>query len=307
MAFVSFYGVRRLWLLAFGFSAGCFSITEFPASGSTGTVVEGSSSTSGLLPTGADPSVGDTSSSSGFQADGSTGPDAPTGFDDTGCGFLSCPTRPPPAECDVWNDDCAEGEKCTYWGVGNTYDGTRCVPIDANAVSQGEPCTDEGQGFDNCEAGTMCISTFSYPEPTCVPVCTGSPRAPECDDPHLICYAWGGPLSICLPACTPLNDTDCYAGDACYLTDNSLDCAMDESGDAGQAFDPCESYNACDPGLACVPAETVGLCESGESCCTPFCVLSDPTCPEGTECVPMFGDEHPNEWQDVGVCGQPAD
>lgn len=288
-----------------GLSTGCFSVTEFPASGTTGEAGESSSSTSGLLPTGANPPSDDTSTSSGSTE---TTDEGSSGADETGCGFLSCPIRPPPPECDAWNnDDCAEGEKCIYWNANGVYSRTRCVPIDPDAVLQGEPCELEASGFDNCEDGTMCISTTSTPGPTCVPVCTGSPNAPECEDPHLTCHVWGGPLSICLPECTPLDPADCDSDTTCSLIENTLRCVEDESGDAGAVFEPCEASNACDPGLACVPTETVGLCESGASCCMPFCDLSAPTCPEGTQCVPIFGDEHPNEWQDVGVCGQPAE
>lgn len=287
-------------LVALGLSTGCFSITEFPASGTSGGPAESSSSTSGLLPTGVDPPSPGTSTSSGSVE---TTDESSSSADETGCGFFGCPAPTVP-ECDAWNNDCAEGEKCIYWYVGNVYSRTRCVPIDPDAVEQGEPCELEPDGFDNCEDGTICLA---YGTPTCVPMCSGSPRAPGCDDPHLTCHVWGGPLSICLPQCDPLESRDCYTDASCYLVEDTLRCREDESGDAGVAFDPCEASNACDPGLACVPVETVGLCESGESCCTPFCDLTAPTCPDGTQCVPIFGDEHPNEWQDVGICGQPAE
>ena len=274
------------------------------AEGSTG---EAQSTSSGPLPTTAAPTTsGDAGSSSG--ADTSSGPDDTSG--DPSCNFLGCtPDVPHIEECDIWNDDCPRGEKCTYWANdgGSLLNATRCVPLDPQPVGPGEPCVAQGQGFDDCAAGSVCWSSTRYPEGECVAFCVGSPEDPDCSDPGSVCHVSGDGLALCIPQCDPLDPQACPEGQACYPVDSSTVCVSDASGEDGGIFEPCEYVNTCDPGSHCAAADTVGQCDAGaSSCCTPYCDLTAPSCPEGTQCVPLFDEgAGPPDSENVGSCGVP--
>ena len=77
--------------------------------------------------TSAESTSADTSSSEG-EADSSVFLPDP----DSGC-FEVC------IECDVWAQDCQDGDKCMGWAHdgGNVWSGTRCTPIDPEAVPYG--------------------------------------------------------------------------------------------------------------------------------------------------------------------------
>lgn len=101
--------------------------------------------------------------------------------------------------------------------------------------------------------------------------------------------------------CDPLVQ-DCADGDACYGIGDEFLCAPDASGDQGATLDPCEFVNVCDTGLNCVSAEWLPSCVGSAGCCTPFCDLADPTCPDG-ECVPYFEEGvAPPAYENVGLC-----
>lgn len=285
----------------------CTTITELdPGTGSS--TSGGAESSGGPLPTTSmDPPSGSSSTTA-------TGLDTTSGdADDTSdsCDFVGCgPDVPSIPECDVWNDDCPRGEKCTYWANdgGGTLNSTRCVPLDADPVGPGEPCTAEGNGFDDCEAGSMCWDFVRYPEGVCVAFCTGSRTDPGCADPGSVCSITGGGLATCDPQCDPLDPQTCPEGQGCYPADSTtLICAPDASGDDGGVFDPCDVLNGCAPGSYCADADLVGQCGMGASrCCTPYCALDAPSCPEGTQCLPLFdeGAGPPNS-ENVGSCGTP--
>ena len=185
-------------------------------------------------------------------------------------------------ECSVWDQDCAEGEKCSAWANdgGSSWNATRCVPLDPNPAQPGDPCTVEGSGvsgIDTCDVSSMCWDVD--PEMnvgTCVAFCTGSENAPVCDDPTTSCsIANDGTLILCLPTCDPLTQ-NCAEGQACYPIDNSFVCAPDASGeDQGADNDPCEFLNACDMGNICVNPAIVQGCPAGAGgCCQNVCDLT---------------------------------
>ena len=294
---------------ALGLVGACTTITEFPAAGSTGDVVDGSTTTTGLLPTGVDPTAAGSSgasSSSDSMLDTSTSD--PTNGDFVGPG----PDVPAVELCDVWDDDCPRGEKCTFWANdgGGLPNSTRCVPLDPSPAGPGEPCRAESLGFDDCDVGSMCWDVDRTGHGACIPFCTGSPEEPTCDDPERFCSIGGGPLSLCRLQCDPLDPGACERGHGCYLgSDELLICVPDVSGDEGALFEACEFANACDPGLTCAAEGDVGACDPLTShCCTPYCALASSTCPKGTQCVPLFDQDHPVPSQtDLGFCGQVAD
>lgn len=88
-----------------------------------------------------------------------------------------------PIECDIWEQDCGAGEKCTpYFWDGESWGGHKCVPVAHEPVSVGEPCTiicKFGDGVDTCEKGSLCWNIDSSTAGTCVSLCTGTPFCPQ--------------------------------------------------------------------------------------------------------------------------------
>jgi len=222
-------------------------------------------------------------------------------------------------DCDIWAQDCPDGEKCAPWASNHDYwDATKCVPLDPNPKQPGDPCTIEeslASGVDDCDVASMCfpmdISDTETLQGVCVAFCTGSPQEPACEDPTTACGIYNdGVLPLCLPRCDPLLQ-DCPEGQGCYIGPETFNCAWDGSepgmGDPG---DPCEFVNVCHPGLCCINADSVAGCQGSLGCCSPFCDTTAPnTCPgmaDGEECVPYWAEgEGPPEYEHVGVCALP--
>jgi hypothetical protein len=224
-------------------------------------------------------------------------------------------------ECDVWGQDCPEGQKCMPWdnsGQG-AWNATKCTPLDPNPAQVGDECTVEGSGIsgiDNCTLASMCWAVD--PETnlgTCVAFCSGTEANPQCDNPDTTCSITNsGVLILCLPSCDPLAQ-DCDEGQACYGVGPSFICAPNASGaDLGNYGDPCEYLNVCNPGLFCAGAAGVPGCQGSQGCCSEFCSLSHPDGNEqctgsggGQNCVPWFEDgQAPPAYLDVGGCVIPA-
>lgn len=134
-------------------------------------------------------------SSGGEGGEDSGGSDSTTTGDDGGGAF----------ECDLFEQDCPAGEKCAGWANdgGNVFNATRCSPIDDMPMQPGDICEAEGSGvsgIDNCDIGAQCL--FVDPETNdgiCVALCSGSAKAPVCDDPETTCqYYEGSTLTACL-------------------------------------------------------------------------------------------------------------
>ena len=259
-----------------------------------------------------DPSVSDT----GMVATGGS-----TGMEDesTGASFVATPDGGGPAvECDVWDQDCPEGEKCMPWANdgGNSWNATRCSPVNDNPDQVGDECTVDGSGvsgIDSCDVGSMCY--YVDPETnigTCVAFCEGSPDTPMCEPGHLCSIANNGVLILCRRECDPLLQ-DCMGSAACLPASGSegFVCIVDASGEGGAPGDPCEYLNACDPGLFCANADVVPDCAGSEGCCSEFCDLTDAD-PNagcslmGQECTAWFeeGTAPPNLTH-VGACAIP--
>lgn len=233
------------------------------------------------------------------------------------CTFLDCdPDVPPIESCDFWNDDCPQGEKCTFYSNdgGPGWNASMCVPLAADPALAGDACEAEGtavSGFDNCETGSLCwVLDTETLQGHCVPFCVGAPSDPTCDDPGRVCSIGGDSIpTFCLERCNPLDPDACFPGVGCYpdIYSDAI-CRQDASGpDAGAAFDSCSFINDCDPGLHCQPSEAVGACLDGDepSCCTPWCDLEASDCPDPTTCVPSYEPgAAPQGWENVGFCGQ---
>ncbi len=236
---------------------------------------------------------------------------------DTSCNFLDCAPDHPPPECDIWNDDCPEGLKCTpYSNDDSTWDSLKCVPIDHDPAQPGEPCTVQGSatsGLDSCDRHAFCWNVDDIDlMGECVPICLGPSEAPSCADPLDGCTASGNTvLPLCLPQCDPIAQ-DCDQDESCIpapLNRGAFLCILALAA-YGETFQPCDTSYHCNAGLACFPPSAAVECDPMASgCCLPFCDLDEPnTCPgQGQQCVPWYAD--PNDAApfntDVGACALP--
>ena len=217
-----------------------------------------------------------------------------------------------PFECDLFAQDCADGDKCTPWAAdgGPAWNGTRCTPIAPEPDAVGQPCTVEGNGvsgIDSCALGSMCFGVDPETnEGTCQPHCGGDRSAPTCADPAALCTtANDGALWLCLPGCQPL-EGGCGEEEVCVLDPilSAWFCApaIDPPTAEGE---PCEHLNVCGAGQACAYEGLVEGCE-GPGCCTQLCDVTAPeTCPpEAPQCLIAYPPPHdgPPGAESVGVC-----
>ncbi|MCA9691964.1 MAG: ribulose phosphate epimerase [Nannocystaceae bacterium] len=272
--------------------------------------------TAGTNATGTD---GTDSGSSDATSDPTTDPTTTTSASDTDCEFVCESDIPTDNQCDIWAQDCPDGEKCMPWANdgGGSWNATKCTAVDPQPGQAGDVCTVEGSavsGVDSCDEGLLCwFVDGETNEGTCLPMCTGSMDAPMCDPGSVCDISNGGVLILCLQTCDPVI-VDCDDGLICFPTstgDGQFICDFDASGpDFGAYKDPCEFINVCDPGLFCANAESVPGCEAA-GCCTPFCDINEPTCPDeglGVQCVPWYGEGEtpPPGLEHVGACVIPA-
>jgi len=145
--------------------------------------------------------------------------------DDTGLGgsFLTDPDGGGVAiECSGWDQDCPAGEKCQPWANdgGPQHNATRCTPVAPDPMSPGDPCTVEGSGvsgIDDCDVGVLCFDVAEDSlEGTCVAMCGGSEKSPECPEGSWCSISNEGVLALCLPDELCIDDgvCQCMCGDA---------------------------------------------------------------------------------------------
>jgi hypothetical protein len=221
-------------------------------------------------------------------------------------------------ECDVFAQDCPEGEKCSAYADdgGGSWNNTKCVPVMENPKQPGEPCMVEVSGvsgIDDCEKGAMCWDTDAENMGVCVALCKGTLESGFCEEPGKACVIYADAvLNLCLDGCDPLAQ-DCDPSDVCIGTQSGeFLCVLDASGEEGQQHDPCMFANSCDPGLLCLDATAADECDPmAWECCQPFCDLSDPDADKkcggaGQVCNPYFemGEAEP-EYENVGYCAIP--
>lgn len=248
-----------------------------------------------------------------------TGPDVGTSTtgapDSTGSNFIPPEDVPFGEQCDVWTEDCPEGQKCMPVSLDgdHSWESLKCVPVVDAPDGLYEPCTLLGtglDGLDTCEKHMMCWEADPNTKiGHCVGMCTGSPDQPSCGDPDAFCAIGGDSvLALCLPGCDPLAQ-DCPGNDLCIPNPQdpeSFLCVI-EPNDTEGVFGICEYPNACDSGLVCVGPELAAECDQAQvGCCLPYCDTSLPnTCPgAGQECLPWFGDgAPPDDLKNLGLCG----
>lgn len=230
----------------------------------------------------------------------------------TTCGFI-CPDDMPTGECDVFAQDCPEGEKCAAYADdgGSSWNNTKCVAVTGTDVP-GDDCTVEGNGvsgIDSCVAGAMCWDTDAENNGYCVGLCTGTIDAPVCEGEFACVVVNEGVLNLCLDQCDPLVQNCPMDDDLCIPSDQAFVCVLDASGDEGQVNDPCMFANACDKGLYCIASANGMECDQASmGCCQPFCDLEvmdpDAACMgQGQTCVPWFEmGTAPPGYEFVGIC-----
>ncbi len=196
-------------------------------------------------------------------------------------------------------------------------DNPQCVPIVPNPKPPGEPCSmlgDPFDGTDDCQADVVCLFPDEQGIGQCHALCNvesyggvlSCPPELQCVGPLCQECFWG----FCDAPCDPRELDACKPGELCVDLSSSWSCAVDASGEEGQAGDACEFINVCDPGLACLSADVVVGCEGSSGCCSPFCATEQPnTCPnaaQGEQCVSYYEEgQAPPQLSTLGVCAVP--
>ena len=226
---------------------------------------------------------------------------------------VSSSTEATPApDCDSWWQNCPPGQKCSPYADdgGSAWNTHRCVDVMPDPKKPGEPCTIQGapqDGIDDCDAGSMCESLSFDNKGLCVEFCKGAPDDPICTAEGAVCIvSAAGLLNLCYKSCSPLAK-DCSPLEVCVQMGQLFVCVQDASGAEGQQHDPCAYSFDCDLGLHCVSSEAAVECNPNfNSCCQPFCDLSDPEAAAmcggaGQKCVP-YGNLPPPGIENLGMC-----
>lgn len=205
--------------------------------------------------------------------------------------------------CDPAEQDCARGEACKPWANdgSDTWNSTRCGPVERDPGQVGDACVVEGSaasGIDSCGAGTMCWNVDPKTlEGTCVSFCGGFGNEPLCAEGELCVTANDGVLPLCLPSCDPLA-SQCGEGFGCYPSQNGFVCIREGDSVNIEGF----VHPECPAGTFMAPTELIEGCVEGELCCSAFCDVTDPeSCGVDAECLPYFKSPRPEPYQ-PGYC-----
>ncbi|EDM77708.1 putative lipoprotein [Plesiocystis pacifica SIR-1] len=216
----------------------------------------------------------------------------------------------PPEPCDMFAQDCPEGDKCVPEIVGGQLQQAVCTTV-VGDTPYGEPCSlvEGGQGYDTCDDASWCFNLIEVEGElvgTCTPFCTGNAEDADCPEGYACQLSAEGP-PVCVDICDPLVQ-DCPGNQACYWTNSHFACVPTTAKlETGQ---PCGFINDCDEGSMCLSAEVLNGC-SEASCCGDYCSLAggDGPCQAidpAYVCEPFFEEGMaPEEWADVGVCVLP--
>lgn len=231
--------------------------------------------------------------------DGDTGPS-------TTMGFVPQVEMGAESTCDPWLQDCPEGEKCAAYNAGSdTWNANKCVMLKGTAQT-GDPCTYDGADFgtDDCDVGYMCYYTNMESVGICVPLCTGTPDNPLCEEQFNCSVSNDGSLLLCLYSCDPLLQDCSQEGAGCFFDGAQFNC--DPAGDI-PTNEECGYINDCLPGNYCLEAEALPSC-LGAACCAAWCDISDPQCPiMDTECIPFYDEgTAPPGLESTGICALPG-
>lgn len=294
--------------------AGCPAEDDGNATGTGNPNPTTAGSSSGTNPT-SGPADGTTTGSSPTTAADTTGGDESP--DETGS-FVMPNDAGTAITCDVWAQDCDEGEKCAHYTAGASGgNGNKCVPIAADPGQNGDICDGSqiAQGIDDCALGHYCSFLDDNGQGICIPMCTGSSNAPECPAGMSCAIDNEGTLISCTQECDPVLQ-DCAAEIAiCMPATGSptFNCATGWGSDGITEGEPCYYSNSCAEGLFCnYDPASLPNCEGDTGCCSPYCDLgmngpdgSNPDCDPlgaGVQCVAWNLDNPPPGLEHVGGC-----
>lgn len=226
-----------------------------------------------------------TSVGTGSTSTGMTGPTTTSTTTSTGSGPISCSgaqTNVPKGECDLLQQDCANGKTCVP--VDNGTGGgaplsTACLG-DAGLKAPGSSCTTDTE----CQKGLFCF--FDVCTPVCCPdVGSNSCNGGDCD----LTITLPAPntdkfFTVCTfsPQCTLFDPTTCAAGYGCQpksaglMTCAKLNMPTVPEGGTCNAANDCDTMSVCvgTPGvcrLMCDPATPqaapkMGGCAANKTC-----------------------------------------
>ncbi len=216
--------------------------------------------------------------------------------------------------CDVWHQDCPEGQKCIPWPLtgDDAFSEARCVPLAAELSEFS--CLDAMAdlappgAIDNCEEGALCwkLDNLNIIPNACVPQCTGSPDDPQCP-PDMSCHVRDDQLALCEALrCEPERNPQCLEGRVCgFDGEGDFQCFPAHSGPNPWPA-VCAGPSDCTVGALCAPAELAPAdCPlPGMHCCLQVCsVMFDDCNVLEMICVPFFPEgTAPAGHEDVGVC-----
>lgn len=206
-------------------------------------------------------------------------------------------------QCDVVEQNCPEGQKCTWSGSGGGwFERMVCVPLADHPRPVGAACTynpDDLDGIDDCAMGSICLDlSGGSGTGICTQMCAW--EALECPK-DMVCMS-SRTVSWCEPACDLLAQ-DCPEGQRCDIDGWAPLCAQDWPEEHPQhgVGEACDYAAQCDIGATCVAQATI---ECEFNCCTPFCERGKAGCPLPAQgCIePYEGWDDETGWDEVGVC-----
>jgi hypothetical protein len=197
-----------------------------------------------------------------------------------GCGLpTSCEERCR-EECDVMKQDCANPATPRCEVVRDPTSGiftSRCTAD--GTVDEGQPCTQESDGTDDCKHGLTC-TVFGGPSPACRRLCNTDN---ECGSTNVCVHHPNRFAGMCLPPCTVFG-SDCQAGLTCrpaqddqyalrkdgkgYCLPDSLNTVAPNGGCV--ADDQCEGAAYCFFAGWCKQ-----VCDTSHACTGGSCTLGD--------------------------------
>ncbi|MGH1344208.1 MAG: hypothetical protein ACRBN8_21795 [Nannocystales bacterium] len=204
-------------------------------------------------------------------------------------------------ECSVQDQDCCPGDACRAWANdgGDTWNASRCGPVDPDPAQVGEPCSAEGSavaGLDSCDLGLMCWEVDAETlQGTCAQYCGA--EGPACEGEGEVCGIFNdGYLPLCLPACDPLAP-ECAQGSGCYPNGQAFVCLRE-----GERLRTEDLFHPdCPAGTFSTTDDAVTGCPDDGPCCTSLCDLNDPESCGGAECLPYFENPLPGQAA-LGYC-----
>ena len=263
--------------------------------------------------------AGTTGTASTTGTAGTTGTTGATETPPTSSGttVASCTEISGEGECDLGCQDCPDGEKCVVIeGRGDESDQIACRPLPEDPKAPGEGCTFLGEPVDNddCQRGSVCVDFPLSPEALCREFCKTEDGVLQCSDETTRCLDLGG-KPVCATVCDPRELNECDYG--CRAVDlNCFGCfPMSESGTFTCWYPPPEKnpvglpcpFGECEDTLFCGPPGRVPGCDAATPCCTTYCDIDQPSCPdEGTQCEAIFVEgKSPQGLESLGACLTP--